>query len=197
MVTREGVTSWWDRVAGPGASRVENAGTLGLALLGGSLAPHLGSSRRSVPGQNGLADVALRVLAVDLWGGAWCNNTPAAARWYHREGQGRSQHLAFAAAHLHPFVMAWLDRPHTSSRSRLVWAFSLYGYLQLATLLVARRHRPARRVAAVAATLGGVLLDRFLGSSPRAPWFASVYYVKLLTGHVGGAAALPSDPLAG
>jgi hypothetical protein len=197
MVTaRGGVVGWWGRVVGPGATWVENAGTLGLALLGGRLAPSVASERGPARGQDGREELALRLLAVDLWGGAWCNNTPAAARWYHRDGQGRSQHLVFAAAHLHPFALAWLDRRDAPGRSRLVWALSLYGYLQVATLLVLwSRRRSVQRTAAVGATVGGVLLDRLLAPSARAPWFGPVYFVKLLAGHAGGAAVLPVDPL--
>jgi hypothetical protein len=186
----------WSRIVGPSATRTENAGTLGLALLGGAVAPAL--SRHGRPPSDGErpAVLTLSLLAVDLWGGAWCNNTPAAARWYHREGQGRSQHIRFAVAHLHPFLIAWLDRDRdTTGRSRLVWALSLYGYLVGSTVVVASLDRRAQRVAAVTTTVGGILLDRLLGPSTRAPWFAPVFFVKLLTGHAGGAAALPVDPL--
>ncbi|GAA1437947.1 hypothetical protein GCM10009616_40610 [Microlunatus lacustris] len=194
VVARRRVAELWDQVVGPGASRFENAGTLGSGLLGGALAPLL-DAQRSGPGRDRPAELALPLLAIDLWGGAWCNNTPTAARWYHREGRGRIQHLVFTAAHLHPFVVAWLDRRSPLHRSRLTWAISHYSYLQVATVLIASQRRRTQRVTAVAATLGGILLDRLLGPSDRAPWFAPVYYVKLLTGHVGGAAALRVDPL--
>ena len=46
------------------------------------------------------------------------------------------------------------------------------------------------------AAVGGVLLDRRLGSSPSAPWFAPVYYSRLLAGHAAGAALLSRDPVA-
>ena len=49
-------------------------------------------------------------MAADLWGGAWANNTPASVRWYERAGQGEREHLAFAGAHVHPFVVARVDR---------------------------------------------------------------------------------------
>ncbi|MGY1682698.1 hypothetical protein [Geodermatophilus sp. SYSU D01176] len=154
------------------------------------LAP--GLAHRPAPGA---AAPVLRLLALDLWGGAWCNNTPAAARWYHREGQGAAQHLAFAAGHLHPVVLALLD--DGPERSRLRWAAALYGYLLVATAaLTAVRGRRARRALGLATTVGGVLLDRALGPSPSAPWFAPVFFVKLLAGHAAGAALLPADPLA-
>ncbi|WP_136697191.1 hypothetical protein [Geodermatophilus dictyosporus] len=157
------------------------------------LAPALGRGRTGTAGA-----AVLRLLALDLWGGAWCNNTPAAARWYHRPGQGPRQHLAFAAAHLHPVVLAWLDPAGPGDRgARLRWAAALHGYLLAATaLLTATRDRRTRRVLGLAATAGGVLLDRALGPSAAAPWFAPVFYAKLLAGHTAGAALLPADPLA-
>jgi hypothetical protein len=101
---RGGLPGAWDRIAGPGAGTAENAGSLVLGFAGVVLAPAL--ARRRVPGRQGVGP-ALRVLAADLWGGAWCNNTPAAARWYHRDGQGAAQHLVFSAGHVHP--SSWPD----------------------------------------------------------------------------------------
>jgi hypothetical protein len=184
-----GVRGTWDRIAGPGAGAVENAGSLGLGLAGAVLAPALAR-----PAAHGRAAV-LRLLAVDLWGGAWCNNTPAAARWYHRDGQGAAPHLVFSAGHVHPVVLAWLDGG--AQRHRLRWALALYGYLLAATAVVtAAGDRRVRRTLGLATTVGGVLLDRGLGPSAGAPWFAPVFFAKLLAGHAAGAALLPVDPLA-
>ena len=198
---RDGLLGRWDRIVGPNAGLVENVGTVGLGLVGAAVAPGLrrGPSPPSHRLAEALAPGVLRILALDLWGGAWCNNTPAAARWYHRRGQGRAQHLAFAAAHVHPFVLAWLDRGsgRGGGRSRMVWALGQYGYLMTATAFLAGHDRGTQRAAALVAAAVGVLLDRLLGTSSSAPWFGPVYYLKLLAGHVGGAAALPRDPLTG
>ncbi|SDB98913.1 hypothetical protein SAMN05660690_0078 [Geodermatophilus telluris] len=189
---RSGPAGTWDRIAGPDAGTGENAGSLGLGLAGALLAPGLarGHGRRAAP--------VLRLLALDLWGGAWCNNTPSAARWYHRPGQGARQHLAFAAGHVHPAVLAWVDAGGPGDRrARLRWAAALYAYLLAATaLLTATRARRTRRVLGLATTAGGVLLDRALTPSAAAPWFAPVFFAKLLAGHAAGAALLPADPLA-
>ncbi|MGY1672793.1 hypothetical protein [Geodermatophilus sp. SYSU D00710] len=190
---RDGLLGTWDRIAGPGAGTAENAGSLGLGLAGAVLAPVLTRRRTRPPA----GPAVLGLLALDLWGGAWCNNTPAAARWYHRPGQGARQHIAFAAGHLHPAVLAWLDAGPGTGRSRLRWAAALYGYLLAATaLLTATGDRRTRRALGLATTAGGVLLDRALGPSAAAPWFGPVFYAKLLAGHAAGAALLPRDPLA-
>jgi hypothetical protein len=60
----------------------------------------------------------------------------------------------------------------------------------VATVVIRRLPRH-RRVLGVALTGGGLVLDRVLGPSDRAPWFAAVYYPKLLLGHA--AAAIWSD----
>lgn len=39
---------------------------------------------------------------------------------------------------------------------------------------------------AVAASAAGLVLDHRLGRSSVAPWFAPVYYTKLLIGHAAG-----------
>jgi hypothetical protein len=38
----------------------------------------------------------------------------------------------------------------------------------------------------VLTTAGGLLLDRMLGRSDAAPWFAPAFYVKLLCRHAAG-----------
>jgi hypothetical protein len=176
----------WNRLVGPEATWVETTGALVLACAGSVLGPRLAVAP-AVPRSRG-RDVLLRALATDLWGGAWVNNTPAAARWYERPGQGTRQHLGFAAAHLHPFVLALADRAATPRRLR--WAATHYGYLLAATVVVRRTSPRYRRLAGPATTLAGVALDRRLGSSPSAPWFTPVFYVKLLTGHAAGRAVV-------
>ena len=195
---RTGLLGRWDRAVGPGATTAENVGTVCLAVAGALLAPRFGSD--ASPDPKAFAQrsrhLAVRVMAFDLWGGAWCNNTPASARWYQREGQGPTQHLTFAAAHLHPFLLAWLDRSEKDGRPRWLWASALYGYLMVATVVVTQGEHRRRRVGLVA-TAGGVALNEFLGGSASAPWFAPVYYVKLLAGHAAGAAATPGGPFTG
>jgi hypothetical protein len=51
-----------------------------LPVYGKPVLPRLATAgRRSVR--------SLIVLAADLWGGVWANNTKACARWYERQAQ--------------------------------------------------------------------------------------------------------------
>ena len=184
------VREQWGSFVGPENSAGENAVTLTCATLGslGSVAIARGRV------QDGRRQVAIALMSLDLWGGAAANNTRSCARWYERPGQGRTSHLRFAAAHLHPFVVAWVDRPARPG-SRFWWPLTHYGYLLLATWVIRRFAGRDRRLAGLLATAGGIVLDRVLGPSPVAPWFAPIFYVKLLLGHAS--AALWSTPSCG
>ncbi|MEN5076123.1 hypothetical protein ABE437_20070, partial [Isoptericola cucumis] len=138
-------------------------------------------------------------LATDLAGGAYVNNTLACARWYERPGQGDGTHLAFAALHVHPAAVAWLDAGAGGRRvPGPAWAAAHYAYLMAATVVV-RRSGVRRRALGVVLTAGGLVLDGLLGPSERAPWFAWTYYPKLLLGHAGASLwsddALRAEPL--
>ncbi|MGE2836733.1 hypothetical protein [Mycobacterium sp. SMC-4] len=125
----------------------------------------------------------LAVSAVDLWGGAWANNTVACARWYERPGQTDADHLRFALVHLHPLVLAWVDG---AGRRGWLHAGVRYGYLLTATVLI-RRFRAHRRPLGWALTAGGIALDATLEPYPSARWFGPVFYLKLLAGHAAAA----------
>lgn len=179
---REGLLGSWDRLVGPGASARENVGTVVSAVVGRVVASRSGSQDQGR--RRRATSLILEAMAIDLWGGAWCNNTLAATRWYHRDGHGPSDRLRFARAHLHPFVLAWMDVEGGSTRDRWLWACAVYGYLMAAVPFVERGNRERR---GLFATIGGVAVDVRLGPSPTAPWFGPIYFVKLLAGHVGGA----------
>jgi hypothetical protein len=169
----------WNDFVGPESTTADTAITLTLAASGALGAHRLARHRLTTA-----SELVLDGLAGDLWGGAWANNTRACTRWYERRGQTDRDHVKFAAVHMHPFVIAWMDHPQ---RARAwVWAAAHYGHLLAATTLIRRQPRH-RRVLGVVATAGGVALDRMVGPSSAAPWFAPVFYVKLLIGHASAA----------
>lgn len=186
------VRTAWNNFVGPEATTLDNTVTLGLAALGAVTAPAATFTDRPVPTGHRLL---LRLLATDLWGGAWVNNTAACARWYERDRYERpsrteTDHMMFAAMHVHPAVVAWMDRDQPRSVHPVVWAGAHYGYLMASTAVIRRRPHHRRRLG-IALTVGGVALDLGLGPSRVAPWFAPVYYAKLLLGHAAAAALRP------
>lgn len=181
------VRTAWDNFVGPEATTLDNTVTLGLAAFGAVAAPAVTCTGRPVPAGQRLL---LRLLATDLWGGAWVNNTAACAQWYERPSQSEADHMTFAALHVHPAAIAWMDRNRPRRVHPVVWAGAHYGYLMASTAVI-RRNPHHRRQLGIALTAGGVAVDFALGPSRVAPWFAPVYYVKLLLGHAGAAALRP------
>jgi hypothetical protein len=173
----------WNEFVGPEATATDNTITMTLGLLGAIAAPNATSARRRTAMVDNLL---LRALAMDLWGGAWANNTEACARWYERPGQTDADHLEFAALHAHPVVLAWMDRAERRRFPTWVWATARYGFLMASTVAIRRLPR-RRRALGAALTAAGISLDAALGPSRAAPWFAPVYYSKLLLGHASAA----------
>lgn len=177
----------WGEFVGPEATPANNVLTAVTTVVGAVAAALVARARRASPPRVGVASL----LAVDLAGGAYVNNTRACARWYERPGQGFGAHVSFAALHVHPVVVAWLDAESPGRRVHPAsWAAAHYAYLMASTVVI-RRYPARRRALGVALTVGGLALDGALGPSPRAPWFAWAYYPKLLLGHAS--AALWSD----
>src|ERR671912_638803 len=106
----------WGEFVGPEATAAENGLMLSSGLAGLAVAPFLTAAARALPLGEALL---LRILAGDLWGGVVANNTRACARWYERPGQTDADHLRFAAAHLHPVLVAGLDRRAPGARRAL------------------------------------------------------------------------------
>ncbi|WP_141781622.1 hypothetical protein [Nocardioides albertanoniae] len=136
--------------------------------------------------------MVMAAMAADLVGGAYVNNTRASVRWYERAGQGEKEHLTFAALHGHPFLVAWADRRVGERDDVATWALAQYGYMVLSTAII-RRFPANRRGLGLALTAGGLVLDRALGPSAVAPWFAWSYHPKLLMGHAAGSLRPDAD----
>jgi len=181
---RAGPAGLWDRFVGPGTSAVERAGTFGLLAAG-----LLRGDRALPPGASGMRRLSMRLLAADLWGGAWVNNTRSCVRWYERPGQGPKEHLAFASLHvLHPALIASEDvvggRRGRAAAAR--WALGHFALMLASAALIAVAPRRQRLTRAAVAAGAGTALDRLVGPSPAAPWFVPVFYTKLLIGHAAG-----------
>lgn len=178
----------WGEFVGPETGLAGTAVILGFAGLGAVAAPRFAGAASLGTAERAL----LRLCALDLWGGAWANNTRACARWYERPCQTDAHHLQFAAMHLHPALLAWMDRREPGRVPPWVWATAQYGYLIAATVVI-RRGARWRRPLGLILTAGGIALDAGLGPSRAAPWFGPIFYAKLLSGHAAGALWSESD----
>lgn len=186
MTWREILNETWTDLVGPEVTRTDTRITAGASAVGAVVAPAVVRKRGgTVPDA-----VIASALATDLWGGAYINNTRACTRWYRRKGTDDADRQRFAALHLHPVLVAWLDRHHEGRVRGTVKVAARYGYLLAATQVIASRPR-YRRSLGYGLTAGGLVLDRALGGSKAAPWFAWTYYPKLLLGHA--AASLWDD----
>jgi hypothetical protein len=120
------------------------------------------------------------LLAFDLSGGVITNATSAAKRWYHRQGQGLRQHLAFVLPHgVHLALLAWLF-------PALGWIFALLCYLYLVTATIAVLRAPLylQRPVALIAYVGALLLNLVLAPPPALAWIAPLFFLKLLVAHL-------------
>ena len=172
----------WDRLAGPGATRAENALNLAWTLLftAGVIVYALSGPLE----WTALQLMVVTVFALDLAGGASVNASPAARRWWHRAGQGAEEHFSFVALHVHPFILALLFANFSWSGAALI-----YGYLLVAALAVLAAPRDLQRPVAFIAYALALLLAFYVLSVPAGlEWFAPLYYLKLLVAH------LPADP---
>ncbi|MEU0315405.1 hypothetical protein [Nocardioides sp. NPDC006273] len=180
-VWTESVKSGWANLVGPEATRTNTTIALGSAVVG--MVGAAMWAKRS--GAGAASTTTMAALALDLIGGAYVNNTRASVRWYERAGQDDADHLRFAALHGHPVAVAWADHRVGARDNVASWALAQYGYMMLSTAVI-RRSPIHRRSLGLALTAGGLVLDRALGSSTVAPWFAWSYYPKLLMGHAAG-----------
>jgi hypothetical protein len=119
------------------------------------------------------------LFAFDIGGGVVVNAASSARKWWHRSGQGLPQHLAFFAAHLHPFVVAWLW-------PSFGWLEAGTLYLTMVAMAVTVLMSPTRLARPLAFGLGavGIVLGMTVLRMPIGlEWLPALYYVKLVMAH--------------
>lgn len=154
---------------GPGATTVENAGTVLGAVVGAILGSRLPHRRRE--------RVLGAVAGFDVLGGVWANETPAAKRWYHRPGMARWASAQFAAVHVYPFLVEALTGRRAWRRAAMQWA----GPVAASALVEAAPADSQERVATAAAAVVGVIGAVLAPSGFR--WLPPLLAVKLVHGH--------------
>lgn len=167
-----------DRFVGPGATRTELLlqfiPTTLIALIWPIVAI------RGDWGWSILQIVVFMLLSFDLVGGVVTNATSTAKRWYHREGQGFTQHMGFVLTHLHPFLIVWLYAP-----GNWIFAGITYGYLLLGAVIILSTPLYIRRSVALLLLVGGIFLSIYGVTVPaHFTWFLPLYYTKLFASHL-------------
>lgn len=157
-----------DLLIAPGATTSDRLWCYGTAALGAALALILAAGE----GWPWWTIAAVTVIAFDLYGGAVVNATAAAKRKFHAPGRSPRHHLTFVAAHVQPFIMAWLVPGYTWMTAVATYIIAVAG-----AALVLKAHLPA----AFAITI----LALTLVPSPDALfWFTPVLLIKLLLSYL-------------
>ena len=176
---RPGMAGWLDRFVGPGATTAELCWQVVAAFAGAVAVPAY--SLMAGLNWSTLQLAVSCLLAMDLVGGMVTNATASGQRWYHRSGQGATQHLAFAAIHIVQLLLAgWFFRSGD-------WIFVgvFYAYLMFAVTVVCLSPLYLQRPIAMMFVVGAVFLNQFaFPSAPGMEWFVPVYFVKLLISHL-------------
>lgn len=175
---RPGAPGLYDRLVGPGATPLEEAGAWASASLGaivGGLRPRTATQR-----------LLGALLGFDAFGGAWVNASRAGKRWYRRAGAPDWEPVAFAAMHIHPFVVEAATGRRSWLRAAVAWALPVLG--SAAAVITSRRGGGAGATASAFAATAAVVGAGLAPAGWR--WLPPVLAVKLVVGH-----ATPDGPL--
>ena len=130
------------------------------------------------------------LFAFDIGGGVVVNATRSGGRWWHRDAVTRARQFGFFAAHIHPFLIAWLW-PELS----FAQALALYGSMLVSALVVLWTPLYLQRPVALGLTAVGLVMGATVLRAPEGlGWFPLLYYVKLIAAHaVPDACARPTN----
>jgi len=176
---RPGLAGAWDKFIGPGATPAENWLIVGSAVVGGLALP-LYAILKDL-GWGTVQLVVAGLIAADLAGGVAANTASPTKRWYHRPGQGFTQHLTFVVVHVvYILLVAWLF--HAPA-----WGFfwGVFGYLIVASLITLATPLYLQRPVAALVYCGAILLNSYVLTPPAGwEWFVPLLFMKLVVGHL-------------
>lgn len=176
---RRGFDGALDRFVGPGATSAELALQLVAVCIAAPAAVWLAIS--SGVSWTWLQYVVCALLATDIAGGIATTSTSTAKRWYHREGQGARQHLAFVAIHVvHIAAVGWLFLGLD-----LTWIASATLCLLVAAAAIVLAPVYLQRPTAMLCYAAALMVCLFGLAPPQGlEWFLPLLYFKLLVGHL-------------
>jgi hypothetical protein len=176
---RGGLKGMLDKFIGPGATNAELWLQFTPPVIAAIAAPAYAVVCNC--GWTPLQLVISGLIALDVIGGIITNATSSAKRWYHRDGQGISQHLSFTGFHLiHIFIVSWLFRG-------LDWSFFIVFscYLMATAIVIVSVPRYLQRPVSLL-LYAVVLLINMYGITPTfgLEWFVPLFFLKLLVSHL-------------
>lgn len=176
---RVGLPGVLDRFVGPGATPAELV--LQFVLPLGAAVAAVVYAAYAVETWSTVQYILCAVLAFDIVGGIITNATSSGKRWYHRAGQGFSQHFGFVVLHLlHLALVSWLFLGLDLS-----WLIIAGVYLLVAGLVIIWSPLYLQRPIALLMYAGSVLLALYaIESPPGMEWFLPLFYLKLLVAHL-------------
>jgi hypothetical protein len=176
---RGGVHGLQDKIAGPGATKAEVALQIILPILA-VLAAYFYVQKTSLDWPWWKVTLFC-ALAFDMIGGIVTNSTSSAKRWYHRDGQGKKQHLTFVGVHtIHVALVALVFRNFDA-----LYFGALSGYLLLAAVIVVSTPLYLQRTMAFSLFSVGLLLESYGWAAPfEIAWFTPLLLLKLLVAHL-------------
>ncbi len=176
---RRGVLGLLDKITGPGATGVEVALQLLLPLIATLVAYRY--AQEMMPAWPWWKIALFCVLAFDMMGGIVTNATSSAKRWYHRDGQGKKQHLSFIAVHtIHVALVALIFRDFDAA-----YFAGFSGYLIVSALITLSVPLYLRRPLALFLCATGFLLEIYSWGAPvEIAWFTPLLLIKLLAAHL-------------
>lgn len=175
-------TGFWggiDKLTGPGATRAEKNLQLYVPFIASIVL--LACAYFWQLGWGWSQYLIAGLLAVDIVGGIITNATSSAKRWFHRDGEGFRQHMAFIGLHfvqLSLFSWAFLGFD-------LMWIVLVGGYMVLACALILKTPLYLQRPVALAMYSLSIVLVTYLWQPPQGlEWFLPLFYLKLLISHI-------------
>ncbi len=164
-----------DRLAGPGATRLELTLGLGASAVGLAVGLVTALSQPWLWWEQTL----VVLIAADLAGGVVVNAQPASRLWWHRPGRRSVHHIRFAALHVHPFIFAIL-------LDEWSWGLAIGLYVAVVVGAAAVALSPRRLQEAVGLGCAGMIIagaTSWGGAPSVLVWLVPLYVLKLVVSH--------------
>ncbi len=168
-----------DRISGPKASPIELVLQYFISLV--FVGAWFAYVRHRELSWSTLQIVLGVFICWDVVGGAICNVTNSAKRWWHRSSQEAYHHFGFVAVHgLHILAISWLFYD-------MDWGYvgAYYGYLLISTGAILAATPTLQRPVATIFFLGVLFINFYwLPAVPSLEWFIPVLFLKLIMSYL-------------